>query len=91
VAPYVTLNALRRYLRDRGCIEERVLRDAASGRAHIEFRCSMKNGRQCRAVATFDRMDTRVPANMLEILRRTLAPCLGRSWVGRIPDEDPFG
>lgn len=88
---YVTLNALRRFLRDRGCLEERVLRDPASSRIHIEFRCTMKRGRVCRAVLGVDRTDTRVPPTLLEVLRRQLAPCLGRSWVNQIPDEDPFG
>lgn len=87
----VTLNALRRFLRASGCIEERVLRDPDSPRIHIQFRCDMKAGRVCGAVLGADRSEARIPANLLEKIGRQLAPCLGRRWVNQIPEEDPFG
>ena len=91
MSAFVTLNALRRYLNDRGCIEERVLRSTSSERFHIEFACRTKSGRHCRAVLGADHIGAAIPANLLARLGRELAPCLGRGWIARIPAEDPFG
>jgi hypothetical protein len=87
----VTLNALRRFLRDAGCIEERVLGLAGRGSIFIEYECRMKRGLSCRAMLAADPKGGRVPAEVLSELGRHLAPCLGRGWIGRIPEEDPFG
>jgi hypothetical protein len=91
VAAFVTLNALRRYLNDHGCMEQRILRSASSERFHIEFFCRTKTGRHCRAVLGADHSGAEIPANLLARLGRELAPCLGRGWIARIPAEDPFG
>jgi hypothetical protein len=87
----VTLNALRRYLYDRGCMEERTLKSTASERFHIEFSCRTKSGRHCRAVLGADQSGAEIPSPVLARLGRELAPCLGRGWIARIPDENPFG
>ena len=86
-----TLNALRRFLADSGCVEERVLRDAASTTIFIEFRCARKSGRVCRSVIAIDLQAPQLVDRLLERIGRNLAPCLGRGWETRIPQEDPFG
>ena len=87
----VTLNALRRFLRDSGCVEERVLGVAGRGSMFIEYVCRMKRGVTCRAMLAADPKGGRLPTAVLTELGRQLAPCLGRSWTSRIPEEDPFG
>jgi hypothetical protein len=62
VSAFVTLNALRKHLRDFGCIEERVLHSPGMERFHIEFCCRTKSGRCCRAVIGTDRSGSRIPA-----------------------------
>lgn len=51
----VTLNSLRRFLNDSGCIEARVLEDAGSSSIFIEFQCAQRSGDGCRAVLAVDR------------------------------------
>jgi hypothetical protein len=85
------LNALRRFLRDSGCLEERSLGVAGSGSIFIEYRCETKRGKTCRAMLAADVQGGRVPAEALRELGRRLAPCLGRGWTQRIPAENPFG
>jgi hypothetical protein len=87
----VSLNALRRFLHDSGCVEERVLRDPTSASIFVEFRCVRKSGRVCRAVLVVDRQIPYIADRVLKRLGRDLAPCLGLDWQTRIPDEDPFG
>ena len=87
----VTLNALRRYLADRGCIEERVLRVPQRGTIFIQWLCRMKKGVACRAVLAMDVAGGRVPLAALTEVGRRLTPCLGRGWIASIPEEDPFG
>jgi hypothetical protein len=87
----VSLNALRRFLNDCGCVEERVLRDPSSASIFIEFRCIRKSGRVCRAVLAVDRQMPYIADRVLKRLERDLAPCLGPDWQDQIPDEDPFG
>lgn len=86
----VSLNALRRFLRDSGCIEERVLHDPGSAMIFIEFRCIRKSEESCRAILAADRESPQLADRALARIGRYLAPCLGRSWVTQIPDEDPF-
>jgi hypothetical protein len=87
----VTLNALRRHLRDRGCIEERVLQSFGANRIHIEICCRTKPQRCCRAVLGAEQTGWALPRGVLEAVRRRLAPCLGSRWIDGIPDENPFG
>ena len=87
----VTLNALRRFLNQSGCIEARVLHDPGSATIFIELRCERKTGASCRAVVALDRQMPFVPERVLKKIGRDLAPCLGRGWQTRIPQEDPFG
>jgi hypothetical protein len=86
-----TLNALRRFISAAGCIEARVLYDPSSASIFIEFRCLLGVGRSCRAVLAVDRRAPWIPDRVLSRVGRDLAPCLGRGWHTRIPDEDPFG
>lgn len=87
----VTLNALRKFLNNSGCIESRVLHDPGSAIIFIEFRCARKPGRPCRSVVAVDRQAPHVAERVLKKVGRDLAPCLGRGWETRIPQEDPFG
>jgi hypothetical protein len=86
-----TLNALRKFLRDSGCLEERSLGVAGRGSIFIEYRCEMKRGKICRAMLAADASGGPVPADVLADIGRRLAPCLGRGWTKRIPAENPFG
>jgi len=86
-----TLNALRRFVSGAGCIEERVLYDSSSASIFIEFRCMQSAGKSCRAVIAVDRQAPWIPDRVLSRVGRDLAPCLGRGWNTRIPEEDPFG
>ena len=85
-----TLNALRKFLRDSGCLEERSLGVAGRGSIFIEYACETKRGHTCRAMLAADVQGGRVPAEVLTELGRRLAPCLGRDWTKRIPEENPF-
>jgi hypothetical protein len=86
-----TLNALRKFLRDSGCLEERSLGVAGRGSMFIEYRCETKRGKMCRAMLAADAQGGRVPAEVLADIGRRLTPCLGRGWTKRIPEENPFG
>jgi hypothetical protein len=86
-----TLNALRKYLADHGCVEERVLRVPERGTIFIQWLCRMKKGTMCRAVLAMDGAGGEVPPGAMTELGRRLAPCLGRGWITSIPEEDPFG
>ena len=88
---YLTLEALRRYLNSCGCLEERVLRPTGEDIVFIEFICTKKGGKVCRAVVTAAAKAPPIPGRMLEGIGKQLAPCLGRGWQTRIPREDPFG
>jgi hypothetical protein len=87
----MTLNALRRFLRDSGCLEERVLQIAGSGSMFLEYVCRTKQGTSCRAIFAADLQGGRMTDATLTGLSRRLAPCLGRGWIKRVPEEDPFG
>jgi hypothetical protein len=87
----VTLNALRKFLNSSGCIESRVLHDPGSAIIFIEFRCVRGTGKSCRSVVTVDRQAPHVATRVLKKIGKDLAPCLGRGWEARIPQEDPFG
>jgi hypothetical protein len=86
-----TLNSLRKFLRDSGCLEERVLSVLGSTTIFIEFVCLMKRGTPCRAKLAADVRGGRLPELALAKIGRSLTRCLGRGWTNRIPEEDPFG
>lgn len=87
----MTLNALRRFLRDSGCLEERTLQIAGSGSLFLEYVCRTKQGRSCRAIFAADLQGGQMSDATLAGVSRRLAPCLGRSWLKRVPEENPFG
>jgi hypothetical protein len=87
---HLTVDSLRRYLNDRGCLEERVLRSTGGEAVFIEFACRTKAGKSCRAVLGAERWSSAIPERILVRLGKQLAPCRGRSWLTRIPPEDPF-
>ena len=86
-----TLNALRKYLANHGCVEERGLRVPERGTIFIQWLCRVKKGTSCRAVLAMDVAGGHVPLGALTEVGRRLTPCLGRGWISSIPAEDPFG
>jgi hypothetical protein len=86
-----SLNSLRKFLRNAGCIEERSFGVVGRESLFIEFVCRMKTGRSCRAMLATDGRGGLLPDEVLADIGRELAPCLGRGWTRRIPEEDPFG
>jgi hypothetical protein len=85
MSAYVTLNALRKYLRGRGCTEERTLQSSAGNRIHLELRCTMKTGKICRAVLGADRAGGQIPQNLLAVVEKNLAACRGHNWTRSVP------
>ena len=87
----MTLNALRKYLRDSGCLEERELRVAGRDSMFIAYVCRTKRKITCRAFFAVDVKGGELPDQVVADLGRYLSPCLGRRWIMRVPNEDPFG
>lgn len=87
----VSLNAVRKFLHDSGCIEERSFSVPRKETLYLELVCRMKRGRVCRALLAADAQGGFIPVDVLTELGRQLAPCLGRGWTRRVPPEDPFG
>lgn len=83
-----TINAIRRYLYDRGCLEVREFE--MGGMRYIETVCKMKTGKRCRGVLVYEEATGYLPPRALDLYRRALAPRLGQRWTSKVPPEDPF-
>ena len=64
---------------------------AGRGSMFIEYLCRTRGGRACRAILATDAQGGAIPAEALAEMGRKLAPCLGRRWIDRVPQEHPFG
>lgn len=87
----MTLDTLRKFLRDAGCVEERALSVPGYGSLFLQYTCHMKRGSSCQATFAVDPQGGRLPAELVAAIGSQLSRCLGHGWTKRVPEQDPFG